>query len=147
MTSGQGLSFDFYVKDRNPSVRFASRAMCCRAPADRHSVSVNKEAAGAVSHRRPLIDNVMGSDFRSQINGYSAQDIANQKGNLVWEGTMETPAPLNEDVTTAFAVDEAMGQLQPGLYVMTATPADIETDSYDRWRRSGSWFPISASRP
>ena len=40
-----------------------------------------------------------------------------QRGKLVWEGTMETPSPLNEDVTTAFPVDEAMGKLEPGLYV------------------------------
>ena len=145
-TMAKDFSFDFYVKDRNPSVRFASKSYVLPRTGQTGIpvISVNSKEAKLALYRigdRNLIDNVMGSDFRSQINGYSAQDIANQKGNLVWEGTMETPAPLNEDVTTAFAVDEAMGQLQPGLYVMTATPADIETDSYDQV--ATQWFVVS----
>ena len=55
---------------------------------------------------------MLGSDFRTQINGYSAGEIASQRGSLVWQGNLETPSALNQDVTTAIPVDEAMGKLE-----------------------------------
>jgi uncharacterized protein YfaS (alpha-2-macroglobulin family) len=38
----------------------------------------------------------------------------------VWTGELATASTLNADVTTAFPVDLAIGELQPGVYVMTA---------------------------
>ena len=36
---------------------------------------------------------------------------------------MKVEQTLNTDVTTAFPVDEAVGALAPGVYVMVAQPA------------------------
>ena len=145
-TMAKDFSFDFYVRDRNSSVRFSGKSYVLPRTGQNGIplISVNSKEAKLALYRigdRNLIDNVMGSDFRAQINGYSANDIANQKGKLVWEGTMETPSPLNQDITTAFPVDEAMGKLEPGLYVMTAKPGARETEDYDTV--ATQWFVVS----
>ena len=145
-TMAKDFEFEFYVKDRNPSVRFASKSYVLPRTGQNGIpvISVNSKEAKLALYRigdRNLIDSVMGSDFRAQISGYTATDIANQKGSLVWEGTMETASPVNEDITTAFPVDEALGQLAPGLYVMTASPAAISSDDYDNV--ATQWFVVS----
>ena len=145
-TTAKDATFEFYVRDRSSSVRFAGNAYVL--PRTGQSgiplISVNSKEAKVALYRigdRNLIGSVLSSDFRSQISGYSAADIATQKGKLVWQGTLETPSPLNEDVTTAIPVDEAMGKLEPGLYVMTAEPAARQVESYENI--ATQWFVVS----
>lgn len=145
-TLAKDVTFDFYVRDRQPSVRFAGNAYVLPRTGQNGIplISVNSKEARIALYRigdRNMIGSVLGSDFRGQISGYSAEDIANSKGTLVWEGTLETPAPQNQDITTAIPVDEAMGKLEPGLYVMTASPASLETDRYNNV--STQWFVVS----
>ena len=62
-----------------------------------------------------------------------------------------TTSELNHDVVTAFPVLEAVGKLEPGVYVMTARPRTARRagrrTTTARARRSGSSSPISASPP
>ena len=145
-TTAKDATFEFYVRDRNPSVRFTGNAYVL--PRTGQSgiplISVNSAEAALELYRigdRNLIGSVLSSDFRAQISGYSASDIAAQKGSLVWQGTVETPSPLNAEVTTAIPVDEAMGRLAPGLYVMTAVPAARKAESYENV--ATQWFVVS----
>ena len=48
---------------------------------------------------------------------------------------------LNQDVTTAFPVDQALGDLQPGVYVMTAAPKGPGSD--DDNSLATQWFIVS----
>ena len=120
------FSFEFYVRDRNPSVRFAGKAYVLPRTGQNGIplISVNSKEAKLSLYRigdRNLIDSVIGSDFRTQISGYSGQRHRQRpRASSSGKGTIETPSPQNEDITTAFPVDEAMGKLEPGLYVMTA---------------------------
>jgi uncharacterized protein YfaS (alpha-2-macroglobulin family) len=139
-------SFEFYVRDRTPSVRFASNAYVLPLTGQTGIplVSVNSPQAKLALYRigdRNLIGSVMGFDFRSQIAGYQASDIAREKGQLVWQGTVETPSALNQDATIAVPVDEALGKLGAGLYVMTAAPASRQTEFYDAI--ATQWFVVS----
>src|SRR5262245_47257960 len=54
---------------------------------------------------------------------------------------MDLASPPNEDVTTAFPVDEALGQIEPGLYVMTAQPQDMVADEDSQL--ATQWFVVS----
>jgi uncharacterized protein YfaS (alpha-2-macroglobulin family) len=140
------FEFEFYVRDRNSSVRFSSKSFVLPRTGQKGIplISVNSGEARLRLYRigdRNLIAKVMSSDFRAQITGYGANDIADRDGALVWQGTMETPSPLNEEVTTAFPVDEALGKLEPGLYVMTARPASIEDEDYVSI--ATQWFVVS----
>ena len=140
------FEFEFYVRDRRPAVRFAGKSFVLPRTGQNGIplISVNSKEAKLALYRigdRNLIDSVLSSDFRAQIDGYRADDIAKRKGRLVWQGAMPTPSPSNEEVTTAFPVDEAIGELEPGLYVMTAKPAAIENEDYDSI--ATQWFVVS----
>ena len=93
-------------------------------------------------------------DFLSQLSGSSAQTIAREKGQKIWSGTLDAKSELNRDVLTAFPVTEAVGKLEPGVYVMTARPPASRAQLARRTRttttgarRSGSWCPTSVSPP
>ena len=145
-TLAKDVSFDFYVRDRAPSVRFAGNAYVLPRTGQNGIplISVNSKEAKLQLFRigdRNMIGSVLGSDFRGQITGYSAASIGSDKGKLVWEGALETPSPQNQDITTAIPVDEAMGKLEPGLYVITAKPAALEAEQYDNV--ATQWFVVS----
>ena len=145
-TSAKDFGYEFYVKDRSPSVRFSGNSFVLPRTGQNGIplISVNSTEAKLELYRigdRNLIGSIMDSGFRAQLNGYSADAIADRDGKLVWDGSMATPAPLNEDVTTAFPVDEALGRLEPGLYVMTAKPASREVENWDRV--ATQWFVVS----
>ena len=86
-------------------------------------------------------------DFLGQLTRYSAAEIARDKGVKIWNGTLDTASDLNRDVVTAFPVMEAVGQLEPGVYVMTAKPHDgtaIDNESADDCDNIATqWFVVS----
>ena len=50
----------------------------------------------------------------------------------MWNGELAVEqAPLNTDVTTAFPVDQAVGELKPGVYVMVAQPQELKNVDND----------------
>ena len=92
-------SFEFYVKDRNASVRFTGRSFVLPRIGQNGIpvISVNSPKAKLALYRigdRNLISSVVNSDFRQQISGYGAQNIADRLGKEVWAGEMDTPAGL-----------------------------------------------------
>jgi uncharacterized protein YfaS (alpha-2-macroglobulin family) len=140
------LSYEFYVKDRSPSARFVGRSFVLPRIGQNGIpvVTVNASKVKLALYRigdRNLISSVINSDFRQQISGYGAQNIADRLGKEVWKGEMETPAPQNREVTTAFPVDEALGKLTPGLFVMTALPGGQEAEDWSEM--ATQWFVIS----
>ncbi len=54
---------------------------------------------------------------------------------------MKVEQTLNTDVTTAFPVDQAIGTLAPGVYVMVAQAAGALADDYDAL--ATQWFIVS----
>ena len=99
--------------------------MCCRAPASAAFplVSVNTPAVTVDVFRigdRNLINTVIDSDFQRALSKYELSGLGDERGVKVWSGELATATTLNQDVTTAFPVDQALGDLQPGVYVMTA---------------------------
>src|SRR5262249_18847251 len=60
---------------------------------------------------------------------------------LVWKGEMKVEQTLNADVTTAFPVNEALGNIQPGVYVMVAEAAGSSSDRFEDL--ATQWFIVS----
>ncbi len=90
-------------------------------------VSVNSKAAQVEIYRigdRNLLDTVLGSDFQRSISRYDVEQLRDEKGQQVWTGELALEYSLNNEVTTAFPIDQALGELKPGVYVMTAAPKD-----------------------
>ncbi len=148
-TLPKSADFNVYVRDRKPLVRFTSRAYVLPRTGQRGIpvVSVNTTAVSAQIYRigdRNLINTVLGSDFQRSMSGYELRDLGNEKGVKVWSGDLAVANTLNEDVTTAFPVDQAVGDLQPGVYVMTAMakgPGSSSAEEQDSL--ATQWFIVS----
>ena len=111
-------------------------------------VSVNTQSVNVQVFRigdRNLINTVLGSDFQRALSTYELDSLGNERGVKVWSGEIATATTLNADVTTAFPVDQALGELQPGIYVMTAAAKGSGSGGTDD--ESGSlatqWFIVS----
>ena len=143
----KSAEFNVYVRDRKPFVRFTGRAYVLPRTGQRGIplVSVNTPSVAVKVFRigdRNLINTVVDSDFQKALSSYQLEDLGNERGVKVWSGELATASTLNQEVTTAFPVDQALGDLQPGVYVMTAVAKGPGRDE-----ESGSlatqWFIVS----
>ena len=69
---------------------------------------------------RSLAQTLQGGDFAKQISSYDIAALKERTGARVYAGEMAVASRLNEDVTTAFPIAEAIPKLQPGVYVLAA---------------------------
>src|SRR5262249_4809596 len=142
----KSAEFNIYVRDRKPFVHFTGRAYVLPRTGQRGIplISVNTTAALINIYRigdRNLINTVIDSDFQRPISRYQLSDLGDERGVKVWSGELATSTTLNQDVTTAFPVDQALGDLQPGVYVMTAAPKN--PGSQDDSSLATQWFIVS----
>ncbi|MBK5656596.1 MAG: alpha-2-macroglobulin family protein, partial [Rhizobium sp.] len=142
----KSAEFNIYVRDRKPFVRFTGRAYVLPRTGQRGIpvVSVNTPAVTIDVFRigdRNLINTVIDSDFQSTLSRYQLSDLGDQRGVKVWSGELATATTLNQDVVTAFPVDQALGDLQPGVYVMTAAAKGPGSD--DDGTLATQWFIVS----
>ncbi|MGE9009513.1 alpha-2-macroglobulin family protein [Leptospira interrogans] len=145
-TLPKSAEFNIYVRDRKPFVRFTGRAYVLPRTGQRGIplVSVNTPAVNVNVFRigdRNLINTVIDSDFQKTLSSYQLGDLGDEKGVKVWTGELATATTLNQDVITAFPVDQALGDLQPGVYVMTASAKGPGSD--DDGRLATQWFIVS----
>ena len=54
---------------------------------------------------------------------------------------MDVPQKLNEEITTALPVTDAVGTLKPGVYVMIAKPSQKSSEDYNT--EATQWFIVS----
>lgn len=140
------VDLDIYVQDRGAMVRFTGDSFVLPGSARRGIpiVSVNTEAAELKLYRigdRAIAGLLADSQFLTQLDGYSAERIESQSGELVWQGAIEITPELNKDVVTSFPVDEALPERRPGVYVLTAVAANGRVNEWDA--RATQWFVVS----
>ena len=140
-----------YVRDRNPAVRVTGRGYVLpnRGQQGIPLVTVNTEQVAVEVYRigdRNLAQTLQGGDFQRQISSYELDTLKERNGARVYTGQLAVTTRLNEDVTTAFPIADAIAKLQPGVYVLAAyatTKKDDEAPAATR-PRSGSSSPTSA---
>jgi len=149
----KSAEYEIYVRDRSPQARFTGRNYVLPSTGQEGIpvISVNTSKVDVQVYRigdRNLLPTVRSEEFLSQLSRYSAGEIAREKGVKIWTGTLDTASDLNRDVITAFPVMEAVGKLEPGIYVMTAKPhnngeaaTNEDADSYGTI--STQWFVVS----
>lgn len=145
--------FDIYVRDRSPMARFSGRNYVLPRVGQEGIpvVSVNATKINVAIGRigdRSLLPTVRSDTFMNQIDASQARKIARETGFNVWSGTLDVKAEQNREVTTAFPVLEAVGKLEPGVYVMTAwagstAPASSGEDEESYENRATQWFVVS----
>jgi alpha-2-macroglobulin len=143
-TLAKSADFTIYVRDRTPFVHFTSNAYVLPRTGQRGVpiVSVNTSAVDIEIYRigdRNLIDTVQGNDFKRSLYRYDVQRLADESGAQVWKGELQVDTTLNTDVTTTFPVDQIIGPLTPGIYVMVAEPSGRRSDA----ALATQWFIVS----
>ena len=145
-TLSKSADFNIYVRDRKPLVRFTGKAYVLPRSGQRGIpvVSVNTAAVALEIYRigdRNLLETVVGREFQRTLDRYDLNRLTEERGSQVWKGEMTVEQTLNTDVTTAFPVDQAIGALAPGVYVVVAQPAGAPKDDFDSL--ATQWFIIS----
>ncbi len=145
-TLSRSAEFNVYVRDRKPFVHFAGKAYVLPRTGQRGIpvVSVNTRSVAAEIYRigdRNLIDAVTGSDFQRNLARYEVDRLKDERGQKVWAGELAVDAVLNAEVTTAFPIDQAVGDLVPGVYVMVAQATAPKPD--DDEAMATQWFIVS----
>ena len=138
--------YTIYIKDRNPSVRFTGRNYVLPRTGQTGIpvVSVNTPQIAIEIFRigeRGLAEAIRGEHFLEQMQGYALERLKEESATPVWAGTMDVETALNEDVTTSVPVLDAVGELQPGVYVMAAQPEGDESEPWSE--RATQWFIVS----
>src|SRR5262252_2025062 len=117
-TLAKSAEFTIFVRDRKPFVRFSGKAYVLPRTGQRGVpvLSVNTKAVALSIYRigdRNLIDTILGYDFQPK---------------------------LNTEVTTAFPLDEAVKDLGPGVYAISAEPKDAVSSDYGQ--QATQWFIV-----
>jgi uncharacterized protein YfaS (alpha-2-macroglobulin family) len=145
-TLAKTAEFTIFVRDRKPLARFSGKAYVLPRTGQRGIpvLSVNTGTVALSVYRvgdRNLIDSVLGYDFQRNLSRNEAEQLASERGSKVWSGELTVEQKLNTEVVTAFPVDQALGDLKPGVYVVTVTPKDAVTNDYDSL--ATQWFIVS----
>jgi hypothetical protein len=153
-TLSKSSDFAIYVRDRKPFVRFSTSAYVLPRTGQQGIpvISVNTRDVAIEVYRisdRNLIDTINGAgyangDFQTSLDRYDLNRLEKSRGFAVWKGDLAVDAgALNAEVTTAFPVDQAVGALQPGIYVMVAEPQEQKNidNGYDSL--ASQWFVVS----
>ena len=142
----EDAEYEIYIRDRAPSARFIGKAYVLPRTGQNGIPITTVNTAGVkltvsrVGDRS--LTSTINSQFLQQLYGDAVSTISTETGQTVWEGTLETAPTPNEDVITAFPVDEALQKLEPGVYVMTARPtANATPDYYEQV--ATQWFIVS----
>ena len=124
-TLARPVDITVYVRDRDPSVRFATNAYVLPGGLDATIpvTTVNTDELKARVQRvgeRSLSRSIGDAEFLRQLAEYQLDAITEERGETVWTGTIEVSSRTNEEVTTAIPVAELVKELQPGVYILSA---------------------------
>ena len=148
----KSADYDIYVRDRAPQVRFTARNYVLPRVGQQGipvvSVNTTKVALDVLRiGDRNLLASVHSDDFLSQIGSFREKQLIDEDGVKIWSGTLDVQSDLNNDVTTAFPVLQAVGTLKPGVYVMIARAGDKPPSALSEDEDSGltatQWFVVS----
>lgn len=137
-----------YVKDRAPSVRFSGKSyvLPSRGQQGLPVVTINTKRIAVEVFRvgdRNLAHTVQSGDMQRQLYGDDVETLAEKTGQRVWKGEMDVATRLNEEVTTAIPVGDAIPKLEAGVYAVIASIADRKSSDEDQSDRAAQWFVVS----
>jgi hypothetical protein len=135
-----------YVRDRSPFVRFSGRSyvLPSRGQAGIPVVTVNTDKIGVEIYRigdRALASSLGEGELQRQLSSYELETLKGKTGARIYAGEMAVATRLNEEITTAVPVGEAIPELKPGVYAMIARPSAKSADDGDTL--ATQWFIVS----
>jgi uncharacterized protein YfaS (alpha-2-macroglobulin family) len=144
-TLAQATTLNIYVRDRKPAVRFTGRNYVLPRTGEHNIplVTTNLDAVQVEIARigdRSIAASVGGDDFQKQLTYYSFTELQNSKAKPVYKGELSVKRDLNQDVTTAVPLDDALKSYEPGVYAMVAYEKGTE-ENYEPV--ATQWFVVS----
>src|ERR1700678_723680 len=149
----KSADYEIYVRDRSPQAHFAGKAYVLPRQGQLGAplTTVNTTKVSIDVYRvgdRNLMSSVTRDDFLKPISGSRAGEIESQDGAKGWSGAVDVASALKQDVVTHFPVLDAVGKLEPGIYIVTArpwkgaaTPADASAD--ESVQLAAQWMVVS----
>ena len=144
-TLAKASELSVFVKDRGASVRASGRnyVLPSRGQNGIPLVTVNTDKVAIEIYRvgdRSLASALTGGELTKQLSGHELEAIRERTGARVYAGTLEVGKKLNEEVTTAVPIGDAVSELKPGVYALVAKPAGAKDDDE---LRATQWFIVS----
>ncbi|WP_448191089.1 MG2 domain-containing protein [Azospirillum sp. sgz301742] len=121
------------VPDRKPLAAFRGSAFILpRGGSDGIPVvTVNLDAVAVKVYRlndRNLVPSVQNSNPFGALSSYSADDLADRNGELVWQGRLEVHGERNQEVVTALSFRDMVDEPKPGVYAVTVRTVDVKPE-------------------
>lgn len=143
---GKTVEIAAYVPDRSPAVRFTGRAYVLPSLGQQGIpvVTVNTKAVDVEIYRigdRGLASSLQEGSLNRQLSSYDVEAIRERTGQRVFQGTLDVPTRLNEEVTTALAVGDAVPEMKPGAYLLAARASGGKSASDET--TATQWFVVS----
>ncbi|MEZ5857250.1 MAG: alpha-2-macroglobulin [Hyphomicrobiaceae bacterium] len=149
--SGESLSkaseIAVYVRDRTPSVRLQGRAyvLPSRGQQGIPVTTVNTRTLKVEIYR--VADRSLGlaagsDSFLKGMEHWDLERVRERSGQRVWSGQLDVADRLNQDVTTAIPVSEALKAPAPGVYIVS-TEIETKSGGNSGLKRAAQWFVIS----
>lgn len=144
-TLARSVELILYVRDRAPSLRFASRAYVLprmgevAIPVE----AVNQTEADLVLYRvsdRSIIRTIQADQFANSLYEWEEETFAREVGTEIWRGSVSLPTELNRDVAARIPMTESIEGQPAGVYVLRA--ARPGADPYDE-PPAFQWFILS----
>jgi uncharacterized protein YfaS (alpha-2-macroglobulin family) len=137
-----------YVRDRGASVRGVGKAYVLPASGQQGIplTTTNVDLLGVEVYRigdRGLAATLQNGEFARSIDSSEVEGIRERTGQKVYAGELGISSKLNEEVTTAFPVSEALPKLQPGLYLLSAKVLPKKAEGRDARGQASQWFIVS----
>src|SRR3990170_3368988 len=112
----KAITVAVYVPDRKPFVRFTGKSyvLPSRGQQGIPLVSINTAKVEVEVYRigdRNLVGALESGDFQRQLQSYELEQIKSRSGEKIFTGSMDVPRKLNEEITTALPVTDAVGKL------------------------------------
>lgn len=142
-TLAKSVNLNVYVKDRDPSVRFLSRAYILPKGegASIPVVTVNLTEVALKIHRigdRNLVRAIQQDYLSSPLSWWEENEITNTIGEEVWTGTGNVDLAVNQNVTTALPIGDAVKTFEPGIYVLSARVKGANV-----YTAASQWFVVT----
>ncbi|MEM7618937.1 MAG: alpha-2-macroglobulin [Pseudomonadota bacterium] len=136
-----------YVRDRSPAVRASGKTYVLPKTGQNGIplISVNTKKLKVEVHNigdRALSQTMVKGYLGRQFNHYNIEQLKKNLSRKIWSGEMDVKSQLNKDVTTAFPAHDVIKDIQPGLYVLYASPAETKKGRAHQGRAS-QWFVVS----
>ena len=150
----KSADYEIYVKDRAPRVRFTGKNYVLPSVGQgwntRGVRQYEPRGGRRDARRRPQ------SSAHRPVAEFPLPDrrlwrapAHRRERRKIWSGTLDVTPELNKDVVTAFPIAEAVGKMEPGVYVMIARPGDKtvsaalagDDDVYEQ--QATQWFVVS----